>query len=178
MYGQTGRLTTIFALIVVLGGFAYLLYNNAQSTTPLQAVIPTEVTPTAINNPWYEVLRPGFGENTTPLPTIAIPTQQYSAPTLAAHTGPTATPMPASELGGSELFTVAPVSTGVTPTRPATSTPDSTGDAPVTVQPALPDATDIWQSPPLDPPLSRDPWGRDHYWFTRPIDSSGVNFGI
>ncbi|MCA9911811.1 MAG: peptidoglycan DD-metalloendopeptidase family protein, partial [Anaerolineae bacterium] len=30
-----------------------------------------------------------------------------------------------------------------------------------------------WSPPPLIPPISRDPLGRDHYWFQRPIASDG-----
>jgi murein DD-endopeptidase MepM/ murein hydrolase activator NlpD len=35
-----------------------------------------------------------------------------------------------------------------------------------------------WQPPALIPPISRDPLGRDHYWLTRPVDSSARNFEI
>ncbi|MBZ0303796.1 MAG: peptidoglycan DD-metalloendopeptidase family protein, partial [Anaerolineae bacterium] len=32
--------------------------------------------------------------------------------------------------------------------------------------------------PPLIPPISRDPLGRDHYWLQRPVDSSANNEGL
>ncbi|MBL8162982.1 MAG: peptidoglycan DD-metalloendopeptidase family protein, partial [Anaerolineae bacterium] len=35
-----------------------------------------------------------------------------------------------------------------------------------------------WQPPPLEPPISRDPLGRDHYWFLRPVDSNATNFAL
>ena len=178
MRGHGGGLITFLALVTVFGTFGFVLYNNAQSTAPLQAIIPTQVTETSVANPWQEVLRPGFGDNTTPLPTIAIPSQQYIPPTLAPNTGPTATPLPASELGSGELFTVAPVSSGATPTLPPSPVPTRSDDAPVTVPAVAGGATDVWQPPPLKPPLSRDPMGWDHYWFTRPVDSSGTNYGL
>lgn len=179
MRGQGSSLFTVLMILVVVGGFGALLYHNARSTRPIQSIIPTQVTPTAIENPWQEALRPGFGENTTPHPTIAIPQQQYQPSTLLPNTSPTTTPVPASELGSSALYTLAPVSVGVTPTPPPSTTPRPTGDAPVTVvQSQAQRATEAWQPPSLIPPLNRDPLGRDHYFFARPIDSSGTNFGL
>ncbi len=35
-----------------------------------------------------------------------------------------------------------------------------------------------WRPPALVPPISLDPLGRDHYWFARPVDSDGVNYGL
>lgn len=178
MRGHGGGFIAFLAMVIVLGTFTFVLYNNAQSTAPLQAIIPTQVTETAIANPWQQVLRPGFGDNTTPLPTIAIPTQQYNAPTLVPISGSTATPLPASELGGGELFTVAPVISGATPTLPPSAVPTRSDDAPVTVPAAPQGPTEEWNPPSLNPPLSRDPKGRDHYWFTRPLDASGTNYGL
>jgi murein DD-endopeptidase MepM/ murein hydrolase activator NlpD len=178
MSGRNSGLITLLAFVIVFGGFSFLLYNNAQSTTLIQVVLPTQVTSTVVGNPWQQVLQPGFGNNTTAQPTLAIPTQRYNAPTLVAETGPLPTPLPAEELGNDELYTVVPVSTAMTPTPPPSSTPILVGDAPVTVQPLSLEPTDVWQPPPLEPPINLDPKGRDHYWFTRPIDSSGLNFGI
>ena len=178
MQGKTGGFLTFIMMIIVFGGFGVLLYSNAQSTQPLQAVIPTQIALTSESNPWPTILSGNFGDNTTPLPTIAIPTQHYSAPTLAQDSGPTPTSMPASALGGSELFTLAPTNAGATPTLVPSPIALVTGDAPVAVQSAPQEATTEWQPPALEPFINIDPQGRDHYWFSRPIDSSGINFGL
>jgi len=178
MRGQMSGFAATLVVVVVLGGFGLLLYHNARSTAPLRVIIPTQSTPTSAGNSWQEVFRSGFGDNTTPLPTIAIPTQRYNAPTLPPNLGPTTTPVPAAELGNGVLFTMAPVSTGVTATPPPSLTPRTTDAAQVMEPGGVVGPTDEWRPPPLTPPLNRDPLGRDHYWFTRPIDSSGVNYGL
>ncbi|RMG86750.1 MAG: hypothetical protein D6712_06895, partial [Chloroflexi bacterium] len=35
--------------------------------------------------------------------------------------------------------------------------------------------TPVWRPPALEPPLSRDPFGRDHYWFHRPVEANANN---
>ncbi|MEO0560671.1 MAG: peptidoglycan DD-metalloendopeptidase family protein, partial [Chloroflexota bacterium] len=125
----------------------------------------------------------GFGENSTPLPTVPIPTQNFEAPTLPP-------------LDIAEIEPILPATVGVrpterlseaaTPTRAPLDTPtplgegDTVGDTgPVfTEQAIVVEATRIWQPPPLIAPLSIDPLGRDHYWFNRPVDSNATNFGL
>jgi murein DD-endopeptidase MepM/ murein hydrolase activator NlpD len=177
MRGQSGGVLTIVVLLLVVGGFGLVLYSNAQPVPPARVIMPTQVDPTPEADSWRAVLREGFGDDSTPLPTIAIPTQPFTAPTLAPDMQPAGGPLDTSELGSGDLYTLEPVSVGVTPTPiPVTPTFDVT-DVPVAVQ-VMPRATNIWQPPPLIPPINRDPEGRDHYWLGRPVDSSGRNFGL
>lgn len=177
MRQQSNSLITIMIVLVALGAFSFLLYSNAQPAAPLRAIIPTQVEPTAIANPWQNILRPGFGANGTPLPTIPIPDQPFVAPTLIPVSGATTTPFDILQQGNSELFTLQPISAGVTPTRPAPTQTLASQQEPITVQAVVQQPTIPWQPPPLDPPISRDPLGWDHYFFARPIDSNAQNFG-
>lgn len=164
-------ISTFLVLILVLGGFGALLWTNAAPATSVLPVIPTEVIPTAAVNAWQAILQDGFGANSTPLPTIAIPTREFVPATLAMNTGATSTPINAADVSG---VSVAQVASGVTPT-PLPPTPTNVGDGiAITVQ-YVTRAPSEWQPPPLIPPLSRDPLGRDHYWFTRPVDSNANN---
>lgn len=176
---QSGGLVTALILILVLAGFGLLLWKNAEPTAPLRAIVPTQVEPTAEENSWQNVLRAGFGDSSTPFPTIAIPAQQFVPPTLAIDSAPSPTPFSASDLSSSELFTLEPTSAVSTPTLPPPS-PDAqlaTQQTPIAVQ-AAPTGVLTWQPPPLIPPLSRDPQGFDHYFFIRPVDSSATNYGL
>jgi murein DD-endopeptidase MepM/ murein hydrolase activator NlpD len=177
MRSRSGGLTIFLVVLGVLGAFVVLLYNNAQPTQSLRAIIPTEAEPTSDLDAWQAVLRSGFGEAGTLAPTIAIPVEPFIPPTLAPVEGPTMTPFSASDLDSGELFTPGPVSTAVTATPlPAIPTMPPVGE-PVEV-PVVAQATMAWNPPPLVPPLNRDPLGRDHYYFARPVDSNARNFGL
>lgn len=177
-----GGLVTAIALFAIIGGFGVLVFANSQPTQPLQVIVPTQLEPTAEENAWQSVLQAGFADEETPLPTVALPDEPFVAPTLIpddADTGEAT--VVAAELLGRELFTQAPVSTGVPPTQPPASPTfanQSDLEDSVTVQAVQRQPTIPWQPPPLQPPLNRDPLGRDHYFFARPIDSDGQNFGI
>lgn len=177
MRTRSGGLTTLIIVLVVFGVFIALVYNNAQPAQPLRAIIPTEAEPTADVEAWQAVLRAGFGEAGTPVPTIAIPVEPFVPPTLVPVEGPTQTPFSASDLESSDLFTPEPLSTVVTvtplPTIPTMAAVDEPVEVPVVAQ-----ATLSWNPPPLIPPLNRDPLGRDHYFFARPVDSNARNFGL
>jgi murein DD-endopeptidase MepM/ murein hydrolase activator NlpD len=178
MRGQSSGFGTILVVILILGGFGYLLFRNAQPVSPVQVIVPTQMEPTAEFDAWQQILSAGFGDNSTPLPTIAVPAQPFIPPTLAPHDSATITPFEAAQLSSQDLFTPEPLRVGVTPT-PLLPTPtfDITEES-IPVQVVARAPTNVWQPPPLIPPINRDPQGRDHYWFARPIDSSGLNFGI
>jgi len=167
---------TAVILFGVFGAFGMLLYNNAQNVTPVRVVIPTQPPPTQQSSTWQEVLQAGFSEQNTPFPTIEIPTQPFIAPTLPQMVAPTITPFSAVNLaeGGNNQFSLPATPTPVmlTPTlQPAqTGTPLVVAD--------LSQATLEWMPPPLPVPQNRDPLGRDHYIFARPIDSNGVSRGL
>jgi murein DD-endopeptidase MepM/ murein hydrolase activator NlpD len=157
-----------------LSSFGVLLWINAAPITPALPVIPTDILPTDDPNSWENLLRAGFGDNSTPLPTIAIPTAAFAPPTLAINSDTGAIPLNPAALN----ITLTPSQfSASTPTAlPATSEFVVT-DQPVTAQ-AVTRPPSVWQPPPLIPPISRDPLGRDHYWFERPVDSNAVNYGL
>lgn len=166
---------TAVILFGVFGAFAMLLYNNAQNVTPVRVVIPTQPPPTQQSSTWQEVLQAGFSEQNTPFPTIEIPTQPFVAPTLPQVIAPTMTPFSAVNLaeGSNNQFSLPATPTPVMLTP--TLQPAQTG-TPVVVD--LAQATLEWMPPPLPVPQNRDPLGRDHYIFARPIDSNGVSRGL
>ncbi len=174
MRGQSGGFSIFFVLILVMGGLGVLLWMNAAPAAPIVPVIPTEVIPTEDTNAWQDILRAGFGSDSTPLPTVAVPQQAYVAPTLPPSGG-TPTPIDAADIGGIEV--TGPVAVVVTPTQPPPTATSLAPDVTVTGVSVTKAPVD-WQPPPLSPPLSRDPLGRDHYWFIRPLDSNANNAGI
>lgn len=105
MRGQSNGFTTFLFVLIVFGGFGFVLYSNSQSAVPARVIVPTQVEPTSVANAWQQVLREGFGDNSTPLPTLEIPAQPYIPPTLDTDSGPTMTPFDAGELSSSDLFT-------------------------------------------------------------------------
>lgn len=167
---------TAVILFGVFGAFGMLLYNNAQNVTPVRVVIPTQPPPTQQSNTWQEVLQAGFSEQNTPFPTIEIPTQPFVAPTLPQSTAPTMTPVPAIELveGSNNQFSLPATPTPIAQTP--TLQPIQTGTPLVVAE--VPQVTLEWMPPPLPVPQNRDPLGRDHYIFARPIDSNGVSRGL
>jgi murein DD-endopeptidase MepM/ murein hydrolase activator NlpD len=164
----------IFLIMIVFGGFAAVVWLNARPAPTLRTIIPTEMIPTDDPNAWQEILREGFGSNSTPLPTIALPTAPFVAPTLPISGDTNLIPLDPNDVSGALNPTINAI---VTPTRlPATPNTLAT-DIPVTEQfVTRPPAQ--WQPPPLVPPISRDPLGRDHYWFARPVDSNATNYAL
>ena len=166
-----------FLLVVIaLAGFGIVIWLNARPVPELRVIVPTQAQPTAEINAWESVLRAGFGDDSTPLPTVVIPTGPFIPPTLEFTGQIDITPLAAAAM--SEL-TAVPFSVGATPT-PAAVAAQTTPLAtliPVTQQyVTLPPQQ--WRPPPLVPPISRDPLGRDHYWFIRPVDSNANNRGL
>lgn len=167
-------ISTALIILLVFAGFGVLLWSNAQSD-PIVAVIPTQVEASPVPNVLPTILRQGFGDQTTPLPTVGVPIETYEPPTLIPNTGPSATPF---SFNSDELFTLAPAIAGLTPTLPPPTPVALTaeGDAPAVQN--VPTNAVVWNPPPLPVPLSRDPLGRDHYWFLRPIDSNATNSAL
>ena len=171
MAGQRG-LPTLLILLLVLGGFGVLLWSNTSPAVPLAAAFPTQAQATEAGNAWIEVLREGFGENSTPLPTVEIPTQSVIIPTLSINRNVPIVPLNAADVGGDPDEAALQL---VTPTLPvATRSAEDLVSAAVTVQ-SVTRPPVSWQPPPLLPPISRDPLNRDHYWLRRPVDSNARN---
>ncbi|MDZ4671778.1 MAG: peptidoglycan DD-metalloendopeptidase family protein [Phototrophicales bacterium] len=168
---------TVVIFFMVFGAFGLLLYNNAQGVTPVRVIIPSQAPPTQQSNTWQEVLQAGFSEQGTAFPTIEIPTQQFIAPTLPPVSEFTMTPFSAVNVVDSSAnsqFSLPSTPTIVAQTP--TPQPAQTG-TPIVVA-AQPQVTLEWMPPPLSVPQNRDPLGRDHYIFARPIDSNGVSRGL
>jgi murein DD-endopeptidase MepM/ murein hydrolase activator NlpD len=96
---------------------------------------------------------------------------------LNSNTDSNFIPIEPADVVGDVLPTFTPFSAAVTPTLPAPTAAIVATDVPVTVR-AVTQPPAVWQPPPLVPPLSRDPLGRDHYWLIRPVDSNATNFGL
>ena len=176
---------TLLILVIVAVGFYALTRQNIRVIQPLVVAIPTQVEPSDSTNSWKRHLQGGVGEWSTPLPTVAIPVQPFVVPTLEVYSeGQERTiPLPPDEIG---IRPTDPVGVAITLTPvPVTPTPlnaalDETGQEILlayTEQP-LSFSTSSWQPPLLIPPISRDPQGRDHYWFSRPVDSNATNVGL
>ncbi len=180
----SGGIITMLVVMLVIGGFGYVLYQNAQPTEAVRVVIPTQAPPTANPDALAEIFSSGFGSNATPLPTIAIPNAQYVPPTIAPVDAFIEDPISPEQLSSRDINTLAPISLPATPTRiPATptiavgvDTGESQSVAVVGIQEERPSSD--WRPPAMPVPLSRDPLGRDHYLFARPIDSNATDYGL
>jgi murein DD-endopeptidase MepM/ murein hydrolase activator NlpD len=173
--GGSSGIPALVLVIVALAGFGLLVYNNAQPAPALRVIVPTVVAATPEDNSWQSLLASGFGDDSTPLPTVAIPTIPFVPPTLAVDAA-AGTPFSPLDVSGQASTEVA-FSVGATPTQPpATPAPLATM-LPVTAQYVTQPPAE-WNPPPLIPPLSRDPLGRDHYWLVRPVDSNANNEGL
>lgn len=171
------RLPAVLLAVVGLVIFAAVLWSNSRPAPPVMVIVPTEALPTESSNAWQDILRQGFGSNSTPLPTVAIPTADFQPATLVLAAAEDLSPLSPGELDDDGVPTALPGGQGATPTRPAPTPAPLATSVPVTAQ-VVTRSPSSWQPPPLIPPLSRDPYGRDHYWFSRPIDSNAVNFGL
>jgi murein DD-endopeptidase MepM/ murein hydrolase activator NlpD len=175
---KSGAITLMVVVLatVLFGG---VLWLNAGNSGDLVVIVPTQLPPTEDPNSWQAVLQRGFGDNSTPLPTVPIPTQPFEPPTLPPlDQAPDLEPIQPATIGVRPTSAVVEGDTP-TPAPQDTPTPLGEGDAPpVFTEQSVVLPTNIWQPPPLIPPLSRDPLGRDHYWFSRPVDSNATNFGL
>jgi murein DD-endopeptidase MepM/ murein hydrolase activator NlpD len=165
--GRSNGISTFLLVLVVVGGFVGVLWLNSQPAAPISGALPTQAAPTEEGDSIAQLMSRSFGENSTPLPTIAIPTMQPTQPRLVLDDGATSTPISAAAVRNPEEDEVSRAVTGVTPTLPPPT-------AQVTVQ-AVTREPQQWNPPALEPPISRDPLGRDHFWFRRPIESNANN---
>lgn len=172
---RQGGLPSILLVLVAMGGFGFVVWRNAQPLPSVKTIIPTEQQPTADSGGWEAILRAGFGSNSTPLPTILPIGTPFVPPTLASVGDTNLIPIPPAEVSENLRPTINAI---VTPTRPApTPSPGGTEDLQITAQ-SVTRPPSVWQPPPLIPPISRDPFGRDHYWFMRPVDSNATNYAL
>lgn len=168
-------LPAFFLVLIAISGFGLVVWSNARPADPPRTIIiPTQLAPTESGQPWQAILQAGFGSNATPLPTIAIPTASFVPPTLPGNSGINPTPVAAEQVVSNPQVEVV---LAVTPTRSTFTTSSNTDSLAVTEQVVTRPPTD-WSPPPLIPPISRDPLGRDHYWFGRPVDSNGRNYDL
>lgn len=175
---QRQGVSAFVLVLLAVGVFGVMLYVNSRPAPSLRVIIPTESSPTDVANSWETILQEGFGNDSTPLPTVAIPTAAFIAPTLSVNGAASggATPLSASDLGVSN-DTVEQFSVGVTPTRPPATIAPLATSIPVT-EISVTRSSESWQPPPLIPPISHDVLGRDHYYFRRPVDSNATNKGL
>lgn len=172
---RQGGLPAFLLVLVAMGGFGYMVWQNAQPLPSVKTIIPTEQQPTADSGGWEAILRAGFGSNSTPLPTIPPILTPFVPPTLALSGDTNLIPIPPAEVSDDLRPTINAI---VTPTRPAPiPSPAGTDDPQITAQ-SVTRPPSVWQPPPLIPPISRDPLGRDHYWFMRPVDSNATNYAL
>jgi murein DD-endopeptidase MepM/ murein hydrolase activator NlpD len=174
MRAQGNGLPAIFLVAMAISGFALVVWINARPSDPIKAVIPTEQIATDNPKGWEVVLQAGFGSNNTLVPTIALPTASFAPPTLPGSSDTNLTPIAPAQVSTDLGPTLNAI---VTPTRPMPTPVVLATDAQVTEQFVTRPPSD-WQPPPLIPPISRDPLGRDHYWFARPVDSNATNFAL
>src|SRR5262245_24338376 len=121
----------ILLIAVVLGGFGFIVWMNARPSASLRTIIPTEVVPTDDPNAWQEILREGFGSNSTPLPTIALPTAPFVVPTLPVNSDTNLVPLDPGQVNSDLRPTLNSI---VTPTRLPPTPQALATNAPVTEQ--------------------------------------------
>lgn len=157
---------TIFLLFLVgIGVFGLVLWSNSSSVQPIAPILPTEAQPTEKSDTVSQLLNQNFGENSTPLPTVEIPQFEPTRP-IIVQVGPTSTAVSAANVQANDTSSNANLPIGSTPTLPP-----PTAEIPVQNQNQSQNNPEMWSIPALIPPLSRDPLGRDHYWFFRPIEA-------
>lgn len=167
---------TLMAVVVVLGGFLFLVWNNSQPLEPLQPVIPTQAVPTTAASSWQDLLQNGLNPNGTPVPTIAIPDTQYVPPTLPAVDA-TGTLVAADILmQGQGVAGVFVAGATPTPPPPTLSLPTIIGQESIATRVVATDRPVPTNPPPLPVPLARHPF--DHFYFIRPVDSNRTNYAL
>ncbi len=172
---QRQGISSFLLVLVAVGVFGGILFFNSRPAPALRVIIPTESAPTDAVNSWETILQEGFGSDSTPLPTIGIPTAAFIAPTLALNGAANGqvTPLSPADVGSSDTV-LEQFSVGVTATRPAATIAPLATVIPIT-EISVTRSSESWQPPPLIPPISHDILGRDHYYFRRPVDSNATN---
>src|SRR4051794_30501484 len=98
MQRQGGGIPAFLLVLIAVGVFGAVLVLNSRPSADLRVIVPTQGQPTEATNAWEAILQEGFGSDSTPLPTVAIPTAAFVAPTLALNGN--ATSLSPAELGG------------------------------------------------------------------------------
>lgn len=75
-----GGFSALILVILALGGFGVFVYTNASPAPTLRVIVPTVAESTLEENSWESILDAGFGSDSTPLPTVAIPTMGFAPP--------------------------------------------------------------------------------------------------
>lgn len=176
MQRQAGGIPAFLLVLIAVGVFGVILYFNSRPAPSLVVIVPTQGQPTEAVSGWEQVLQEGFGSDSTPLPTVAIPNAAFVPPTIAG-VGDAVTPLSPADLGSNLGAATLEFSVGVAPTRPPATTAPLATAIPVTEISVTRPST-AWQPPPLIPPISHDILGRDHFYFIRPVDSSANNKGL
>ncbi len=158
-------------LIVAVAAGIFLLLRNAQPQ--MTYTIPGPTASTTPGSAWSQVIQTQLISGATSIPTRNIPPSNAALPTLALASG---TPV---LMEPTQLFVpVSPTATRylpITPTLPGmTAAPSPTGSFKVVANNNPRDGQ--FSPPPEIVPLSLDP--RDHFWFTRPVDSSANSTSI
>jgi murein DD-endopeptidase MepM/ murein hydrolase activator NlpD len=169
MQGRRQVLPVFIVLLTTVGTFLVLSLRSADEAltfTPLG--IPTQPSATPIENPLSALLSMG---RSTALPTVPIPAVPPTVPQVAPPAA-TLVLVSASDLA---VGTADVVAQGSAPT-PIIPTPTLAEERVPAAAIAVTNPPVNFQRPPLIPPLSRDPLGRDHYWLMRPIDSNAQNW--
>ncbi|MEZ4666651.1 MAG: M23 family metallopeptidase [Anaerolineae bacterium] len=158
---------------MAVGIFLVVIWLNARPQEgSVSIIIPTVALPTENPQSWQAILQAGFGSNSTPLPTVAPAIATFAPPTLGSVADSNQTPIGPEQLGSNSSATnIVGATATPLPSLVAASVPDVTAQV-VTRPPA------DWRPPPLIPPISRDPFGRDHFVFARPVDSNATNYAL
>ncbi len=168
---RSGGMPVFVVVVLVIAVFGGVVYFNSRPTGEMRVIIPEQAEPTQPEVSWQSILREGFGSDSTPLATVPLPTGEFVPPTIPAGGQITMTPFAPGSLGVNDAFTTL---AAATPTRAVSSPTPLATAIPLTVVAVTRQAREF-QPPPLIPPLSHDPLGRDHYWLRRPVDSNALN---
>ncbi|MCC7206429.1 MAG: peptidoglycan DD-metalloendopeptidase family protein, partial [Anaerolineae bacterium] len=161
-------------LVLALGLVGFILLRNnpqpvsggdvqaAATETPAPDLPTLPVTATLRDRSWEQVVQGDLVNGATPLPTPSD-----------TPPGPAATPTLDPALGGPVVWASTPTPTRFVP-QPRTTELAPTAVAVESLGPAIRPNNNPrrgeFSPPPEQVPLSLDP--RDHFWFTRPVDSS------
>ncbi|MBK8135283.1 MAG: peptidoglycan DD-metalloendopeptidase family protein [Chloroflexi bacterium] len=170
---RSGVAAALVVIVAIIGFGAALLNNVQQDTVSYRAVVPTDLVVSEPTRAWQDILRIGVSGAGTAVPTVALPGQNFIAPTLPVDNQPSQEPIAANDFVQASGLD-APL-TGSTATPAPFSTVNAT-TAPIATRLAQTPRPVPTNPPSLPVPLALDP--RDHYWFVRPIDADRTNRGL
>jgi murein DD-endopeptidase MepM/ murein hydrolase activator NlpD len=158
-------------LLALLGG-GFLLLRNMQPAATFTISGPAS-TATQPDSAWEQVIQEQLINGSTPVPTRELPVVPIVPPTLPPVTG-TAVLLQPTQVART-IIPTQPRVIPITPTRPGpTAVPSPTGQLEIVAN------NNPFQGqfspPPEQVPLSKNP--HDHFWFSRPVDSSSNSTSI